>query len=248
MAQIGYGYGSEFQLLRFLGRHRHKLDNAILSQLNEAGNIDWLDFNMGDRMHTITGDEEIKGLSFLYDKNVVNILGKSKVDDIMKKYRDYNINNIDNWQNWDSVFILNDTIYLVEAKANIKEFGDNKIHGGQSQNGIIRFMKEQLPDIAISEKTWLGKYYQFANRLATTAFLVNNGVKAKFIYLLFGNGYAKRKVNKNGKITKVIKTLDATESDFIDELNKEVETLGIDDAPSEIKNIFSGYVYIDAKK
>ena len=29
MAQIGYGYGSEFQLLRFLGHHRNLLEEAI---------------------------------------------------------------------------------------------------------------------------------------------------------------------------------------------------------------------------
>ena len=31
MAQIGYGYGSEFHLMRFLGHHRNLLENEILT-------------------------------------------------------------------------------------------------------------------------------------------------------------------------------------------------------------------------
>ena len=29
MAEIGYGYGSEYQLMRFLGHHREELDKTI---------------------------------------------------------------------------------------------------------------------------------------------------------------------------------------------------------------------------
>ena len=65
MAQIGYGYGSEFQLLRFMGRHRDLLDNEIKKQINQTGEIHWLDFGFTDLDATLIGDEEQKGLAFL---------------------------------------------------------------------------------------------------------------------------------------------------------------------------------------
>lgn len=43
MAQIGYGYGSEFQLLRFLGHHRNVLEEAIRKVIGDSdGSFYWL--------------------------------------------------------------------------------------------------------------------------------------------------------------------------------------------------------------
>lgn len=43
MAQIGYGYGSEFQLLRFLGHHRNLLEEAIRKVIGDSdGSFYWL--------------------------------------------------------------------------------------------------------------------------------------------------------------------------------------------------------------
>ena len=43
MADIGYGYGSEWHLLRFLGYHRNALDSPIL-RATGGQEIEWLDF------------------------------------------------------------------------------------------------------------------------------------------------------------------------------------------------------------
>ena len=48
MGHLGYGYGSEFQLLRFMGRHRNLLDDEIKKQINIVGDIKWLDFEFTD--------------------------------------------------------------------------------------------------------------------------------------------------------------------------------------------------------
>ena len=43
MGTIGYGYGSEWHLLRYLGYHRHYLSQEILNMI--GGEIlQWLDF------------------------------------------------------------------------------------------------------------------------------------------------------------------------------------------------------------
>ena len=71
MAQMGLGYGSEFHLLRFMGRHRHELERIIIDALQEKQqtindkNFDWLDFEYSDVDKVITGDRELCGLSFL---------------------------------------------------------------------------------------------------------------------------------------------------------------------------------------
>lgn len=43
MASFGNGYGSECHLLRYLGRHRGRLDAAV-AQASGATDIHWLDF------------------------------------------------------------------------------------------------------------------------------------------------------------------------------------------------------------
>lgn len=67
MAQIGYGYGSEFQLMRFLGHHRNLLENEIKKQIGVEGEIHWLDFGFSNSESCVSGDDEIKGLNFLVD-------------------------------------------------------------------------------------------------------------------------------------------------------------------------------------
>ena len=45
MSKMGYGYGSECHLLRWMGRHRKAFDNAVLSSIQRVGyRIEWFDF------------------------------------------------------------------------------------------------------------------------------------------------------------------------------------------------------------
>ena len=114
MAQIGYGYGSEFQLMRFLGHHRNLLEETIRKSIGiNDGNFYWFDFDFADREQMISGDSEMCGLSFL-KKKIPEI---SRVCDEVKEYAW----NFDRWQYWDAVFLLKGVIYFVEAKANLEE-------------------------------------------------------------------------------------------------------------------------------
>ena len=46
MAEIGYGYGSEWHLMRFMARHRKCLERAICEKLDdEESKFVWLDFD-----------------------------------------------------------------------------------------------------------------------------------------------------------------------------------------------------------
>lgn len=229
--QIGYGYGSEFQLLRFLGHHRHLLDGEILCQLQESGQINWLDFGFGDRNKVVSGDNEIKGLSFLKAYSIIDDL---TYETIMTDYRSYGINKIDSWQNWDAVFVLNNVVYLVEAKAHVAELSSPETHGGKSADQILQYMKDMLPSLPV-DKAWLRDYYQFGNRLATTALLQRHGVNCKTLCIFFCNGY----FDRERAICK-----DASKEDFLKAIEKEKKDLKISEA--NLTNLVAPYIFIDA--
>lgn len=231
MAQIGYGYGSEYHLMRFLGHHRDLLEKRISKGLNETGTFHWLDFGFEDPMNSISGDKEIKGLSFLKGLDLPGGIVNNAID----KYQKLGINGLDNWQNWDAIFTLNGFLYLVEAKAHVSEISSgNKEHGGKSKEAILNLFKKQLQNNGIYQLTineaWLKDYYQLANRLAIAAFLNECKIKTKVLYIYFINGYNKRIV-ENNKIYKVFDK-NAKKEDFEKAIMKEKKDLCILDKDS----------------
>ena len=226
MAQIGYGYGSEFQLLRFLGHHRNLLEEAIRKAIGDSdGSFYWFDFDFADREKIISGDNEMCGLSFLEKIN-------PKISQICQEIKKSYPWNFDRWQYWDAVFMLNDVIYFVEAKAHKEELkSGNKRHGGTSRNAILDFMKSQFK---CANEDWLKDYYQFANRLSIVSLLNNKGITCKLVNLYFVDGYYDRERG-------IIK--DTTEDSFREEIKQELEKLGLN---KQEKNKYVIDVFIDA--
>ena len=225
MAQIGKGYGSEWHLLRFLGHHRHQLENEIKVQLKLGGEcvFNWLDFEFDDRDRVVSGDKELTGLGFLRKQS---------------QFPEYPT-GWESTQSWDAVVYINDTLYLVEAKAHVSEIYDKKNnHGGKSRTVILDFMSKQMTtfgcNVNVQESTWLGDYYQMANRLAVAAYLNNKNIPTKVLYIYFEDGYYMDDGNN----------LSATKEDFLKEIAKEKKTLGID-KNSQIKKILCE-VFINA--
>ena len=219
MAEIGYGYGSEWHLMRFMARHRNLLEKAIRESIGNVKDVeafDWFDFKFGGS--GITSDNELKGLSFLGESQ--SIKGYIKSD----------------WQSWDAIFKLEDSFYLVEAKAHIEEMrSDCSSDEIKSQEKIKDYICNNLNGLGISinRDMCLVNYYQLANRLATAAFLKNNGIDARCIYIYFMNGYEKPNDFKN-----------ASAEMFIDEINKEKAFLGLE---GEHLEDLLYHVFIDAK-
>lgn len=241
MAQIGYGYGSEYHLMRFLGHHRHLLESLITEQTGYNPPFNWLDFEFAKRKKNISGDSELKGIGFL--KELIN---EDVYDAIEKEYKSYGINKIDTWQNWDAIAVADNTILLVEAKAHTEELkSDKSDNGGKSKDKIIRFMKEQLPEFPVNEE-WLRDYYQLANRLAITALfdkhLSKVGMHARTLCLFFENGYYERKKDKEGNV--IINNLDANREKFEKAIKEELDTLKI--THEAIKHLVTPNVFIDA--
>ncbi len=229
MAQMGLGYGSEFQLLRFMGRHRHELERTIIDALQEKQqtindkNFDWLDFEYSDVNKVITGDRELYGLSFLEKKIDKGLY--DKITSALQKAGSF----ISNWQHWDAVFVLDDCFYFVEAKAYPGELYSTNDHGGSSKKEILNFMRENMKPYGIEvDENWLDSYYQFANRISMMAFLNQNGLNAKAIYIYFENGYNKRQFI--GKEIKTVSDKGAGKMEFDEAIQKELSHLNIEKA------------------
>jgi len=175
---MALGYGSEFHLLRFMGRHRKTLDKAIQDVLSMNDKIDWLDFPYNNTLKEY--DKEYIGINFL------------------EKQQDYNQTE-EEWgkfwpnktkaMNWDAVGRIGDQWLLVEAKAHAGELKSDSKAGIKSRIAIQDKFIDLGTEKGIDTTGWLKKYYQKANRLLFLDFLQTQGLDVKMIFIYFLNGY-----------------------------------------------------------
>lgn len=190
MAEIGLGYGSEFQLMRFLGHHRNELNDLIHKATQTNGTIEWLDFPYDDER--ISGDGERKGISCFSKLEYY-----SKIENEWKNFWPQSGTAM----NWDALFKIGETWFFVEAKAHEKEsFQECSATSNVSKKKITAaFYKTQqwLADKGVHvnmEKSWIKTdCYQLANRLAFLCFCDKCGLNARLIYIGFVNGYRRKK-------------------------------------------------------
>ena len=181
MAEIGYGYGSEFQLMRFMARHRNELENEIEEQANVKGYFKWLDFDYAeDNKNSVTGDEELLGLAWLgelYDEPIVSNIKKA-----VDKYDLGRKSTWRNWQNWDAICKVGETLCLIEAKADLAEFKSTcKATSSKSQKSIAELLGVSTNELMKMDN------YQMANRLAVANLIKANGIDVKMVYICFTN-------------------------------------------------------------
>ena len=236
---MGYGYGSEFHLMRFLGHHRNLLNREIMKQIDHEGDICWIDFDFNDGINSISGDEEKKGLGFVKELPFVS---QEQYDSMYSEYHEYSIYGLDSWQNWDALFFINETLYLVEAKAHVCEFISNQ-NTRKSDTEILRFMSDMLNNRGIIvDNEWLKQYYQLANRLATVSLLNKHGIKAKVLYIYFENGFQRKELDSNDRV-KLLEDDSSTRKEFEEAIDKEISKLGI--TYDQVKDIMTK-VFINA--
>jgi hypothetical protein len=175
MGNIGNGYGSECHLLRYLGRHRNLLDEAIIAQTGGRA-IAWQDF--GFDPETSLGDGELKGLDFLPEGAV------------KEKWRLFWPQR-GNQPNWDAVGILEHgpvrEWLLVEAKANVEELKSScAAKDGKGRRRIVDALRLTKEALSIPpDRDWLNGYYQLANRIAVLQFLKSMGEPARLVLIYF---------------------------------------------------------------
>jgi hypothetical protein len=176
MAQMGYGYGSECHLLRWMGRHRQAFDSAVRRAIGTPPkDITWLDF--GFDPGSTWADAEISGVGFVNDPT------------LKAAWRSF-------WppagsaQHWDAVGWAGSQDdrqpILVEAKAHLGELRSQCRAAGDSRTEIEKALEgTALACGATYNCSWLGPHYQYANRLAVVHFLLQHGYTPHLVLLYF---------------------------------------------------------------
>lgn len=213
MGKMGYGYGSEWHLLRHLGYHRAYLSQKVEEGIGGQG-VEWLDFSFSHQNAPLRDDTEFVGLEFIQDPQV------------QERWKSF-WPQTGNAQNWDAVarVYAGDTTewLLIEAKGHVGEL--------ESKCGASSRVSQQLILSAL-EKTskafgncrqpivnWLAPYYQYANRLAVLYFLMKECVPAVRTRLLFIYFYGEKREGFE---------CPQREQEWIPSIQEMVDWLGID--------------------
>ena len=196
MGDMALGYGSEFHLLRWLGRHRQMFTRRVCEAAKrEWADIRWLDFKFNDGR--LVPDRELCGIEFLDipDELTKWLGGKDRFEKAKKavekelrhgKYKWADVRQ-QSMMNWDVVGVADDgTFILGEAKAHTEEIHKGGCGGNVKNKELIRAALRLPKEYFGAEgKDWLNSYYQLANRLYMVALLERCGLKAAFLYILF---------------------------------------------------------------
>ncbi|MFH1314386.1 MAG: hypothetical protein ABIJ00_14310 [Candidatus Eisenbacteria bacterium] len=183
---IGAGYGSEFHLMRWMGRYRNEL-NTMIEQETGGQVIEWKDFkhsgkyDPADATKIKLPDKEITGIDFL---------SQERCADVFTAWKSF-WPQTGNAPNWDAVGrIRSDSVdrwLLVEAKAHIGELKSRcSAESPRSLETIEKALHQTQQAVGIEvPRDWLKEYYQYANRLAVLHFLEYQGVPACLLYIYF---------------------------------------------------------------
>lgn len=191
MGEMSIGYGSEYQLLRFLGHHRIFLNDEILKSLCKTNEtITWFDYPTDIKRHSLDG--ELKGIE-CFEKDSET---KKHISFIKSEWEKFWPKK-GNCQNWDGIFKIKDEWYFVESKAHKEELSSYCEASQENSLSIIKLaFSETIKKFSssLSVDFWTSKYnkaYQLANRLAFLVFCKKVGIKAHLVYINFINGFDK---------------------------------------------------------
>ena len=182
MGKIGYGYGSEWHLLRHLGYHREYLSSKIL-QLTGGSSLRWLDFGFSKENAPLRDDQEFLGIEFIPDPEVQN------------RWKSF-WPQTGNSQNWDAIgkihFDQQDEWLLVEAKGHVGELKSTCGATNPTSRRKIKLVLDKTSRAFGNQikpvENWLENYYQYANRLATLYFLMcecDPPLNARLVFIYF---------------------------------------------------------------
>ena len=185
MGNFGYGYGSEFHLLRWMGRHREVFDKKVRDKLG-VSSIKWIDFKFA-RGNKIP-DRELVGLEFLKS-------GEGEIDSCLKSVKEVKEDFRENWpqtgkkMNWDAVGLADGKYVLCEAKARVGEIVkkhklDDNAESAKKRLEAFQFATEKIR-ASQSAEVWLHNFYQMANRLFILALLDKHNIPAVLLNIYF---------------------------------------------------------------
>ena len=220
MGKLGYGYGSEFHLLRWMGRHRAEFDKRVCEALNVT-DVKWFDFKFDAKKEI--PDRELVGLEFIKEHPLDK--DGQRFAKVLKAFKDHWPQR-GNQMNWDAVGMAGDTYILCEAKAHIGEIekknkDSDKTRSARDRIKAFKFAKKEIH--ACENADWFHNFYQMANRLYILALLKKYNIRAMLLNIYFcGDRFRGRKcpakAEEWGKIIKdEYETLGITGNSFVEE-------------------------------
>ena len=223
MAEMAIGYGSEYQLLRYLGHHRRFLFQKIKDVIHTQEEIEWIDYPVDEKRLSMDGE--------LKDVECFKLLPCYKsICEAWEMFWPQSGNS----HNWDGIFKVGNTWYFVEAKARLGEaFQNCRAIDTDSRKIIINAFEMTCGNKDLAKKWIESNSYQLANRMAFLYFCKENGIDAKLCYISFLNGFKK---------TPRLNVENACDWEKI--WNEEYHNLQLTE--EQKKNIF--HVYIDCSK
>jgi len=176
MAKMGNLYGSEYHLLRFLGRHRHYLDGQVC-KLVGGSEIDLLDHEFDNT--SPSKDREWRSLDFIGHGSSVT-----------REWQEWwpTGRGVHNWDAVGKVKIGGSWEWLlIEAKAHVEELRTScKAISNISQVTIGKALEETKLALGVqTDRDWMRGYYQFCNRIAALHFLEDHGQDAQMLFIYF---------------------------------------------------------------
>ena len=174
---IGYGYGSEWHLLQYLGWRRDAFTSKI-GDLTGVSSIRWLDHGESYASTGALQIRELVGLEFLGSKHPAR-------QEWEQRWPSHG-----GVHSWDAVGQRRShdhkTWILVEAKAHTGELKTRCAAERESLQRIRKVFDATRDDLKVTVETdWMGPYYQYCNRIALLHFLVEQGVDAHLTYVYF---------------------------------------------------------------
>lgn len=228
-SEMALGYGSEFQLLRFLGHHRNYFNKKILLALNLPLNTDvyWLDYPSDSTRKSLDG--ELKDIECFKNESNYKII-KTEWEKFWPP--------TGSAQNWDGIFKIDNTWYFVEAKAHAGEIHNKTKASQESCKKITESFRKHCSVFSSCTETWISSSsYQLANRIAFIQFCKANGIDAKLVYINFINGYENSKL-RQGKSVRSEQEWNLLWQEEYDELGLNLESL----------NAILTHVFIDCEE
>lgn len=227
MGKLALGYGSEFHLLRMMGRHRMFLNTKINELLENNEAISWYDFAFSNESEY--NDLEFKGINFL---------DPEKHNSIIQEWNDLWPGGSSKTLNWDSIGKIGNEFLLVEAKAHIGEVKSSSQAAGDSKERIGELFSQLKSKYSIStQNDWTMTHYQKANRLLFLDFLISRGIPAKLLYIYFLNGYSSANAKEEKSVT--------NPETWIQSIDNEKDYLGIRNISFFDSNVYN--LILDAK-
>ena len=187
MSRIGYTYGSEWHLLRYLSYHRDEFDLAVEATIPGCSVLGWLDSTFERRPSSGDGgpprflDRKYENLDFLPGPDRDRLRGP--LGGFWPSTGSH-----PSWDAVGRVKVGEHTSWLiVEAKSHLGELNSTckakrgDVGGGRER--IVGAFRSTMESLGISgdAESWMGPFYQFCNRIAFLDFLDGQGIPAHLL-------------------------------------------------------------------